>query len=333
MARTLIKKLKGCCNLFLLVAAIILPVQLSFAESALVIRGKAAEFDEVVRGMSDDLEGELDIQVITIGSGNDMAQIKKAFSEAKPNIVILLDNKSVNLYADFQKSNKKMEFPPAIATASLFVDKFVGKLKNAVGIRYEVPAVTSAVAMRNILEKPVKKIGVLYRGVMDDIIQQNAKYCKAEGIDLIGVAIDTQGSASSTAKQISDALDKFEDDVDAIWILNDNALFTSKSDKKREIMRTWMVKRQKSKLPAIVGHPNFMTKIPLGSFAIVPDNYGLGAQTAGVIFEIMDNDWEIDSMDVLQPLSVKKFVNVKSLDSKGVDYKKASLNQVDKVIK
>lgn len=333
MARTLIQTLKSCCSFVLLFAAFVLPVQMSFAESALVIRGKASEFDEVVRGMSDDLEGELDLQVITIGTGNDLDEIKKAFKSQRPDLVVLLDNKSINLYAEFQGKNKDMDFPPAIATAALFVDKFVGKLKNAVGIRYEIPAVTSAVAMRNIVTKPIRKIGVVYRSVMEDVIQENAKYTKSEGIELVGIAIDTSDGPEATAKQIGKALDKFEDDVDAIWILNDNALFTSAKDKKRVMLRTWMASRQKSELPAIVGHPNFMTKIPLGSFAIVPDNYGLGAQTAGVIFEIMDNDWQIDDADVLQPLSVKKFVSVKTLEAKGIKYKKSALNQVDKVIK
>ncbi len=333
MARTLIQKLKSCCSFLVLFAAFMLPVQMSFAETALIIRGKASEFDDVVRGMSDDLEGELELKVITIGTGNDLEQIKNAFKSNKPNLVVLLDNKSINLYAEFQGKHKDMEFPPAIATAALFVDKFVGKLKNAVGIRYEIPAVTSAVAMRNIVTKPVKKIGVVYRSVMEDVIQENAKYTSSEGIELIGIAIDTSDGPESTAKQIGSALAKFEKEVDAIWILNDNALFTSSKDKKRAMLRTWMASRQSSELPAIVGHPNFMTKIPLGSFAIVPDNYGLGAQTAGIIFEIMDNDWQIEDSDVLQPLSVKKFVNIKTLDSKGIDYKASALNQVDKVIK
>jgi ABC-type uncharacterized transport system substrate-binding protein len=329
MARAMRQNVFALFNALVIICALTIPVNAAFADSALVIRGKTDVFNDVVRGMKDDLEGELDIEELIATKDSSPNEISSVFARQKPKVVILLGNKSINLYAKFQKSHKDKQFPPAIATAASFVDKFVSKLDNAVGIRYEIPAVTSAVAMRNILKKPVKKIGVIYREWMADIIKQNQEFCAAEGIELVG--IELENNPDNTTKEVKKALAKLEDSVDALWILNDNALLMSKKDP--ALIRSWMTMRMKSKIPAIVGIQHFLKKIPLGSFAIVPDNYGLGAQTAGIIFELMDNDWEIDDTDVQQPVSVKKSISVLTLEKKGISYKKSSLNQVDHVVK
>jgi ABC-type uncharacterized transport system substrate-binding protein len=329
MACTMRQNKSALFNTLLIICALALPLKATFADSALVIRGKTDVFNDVVRGIKDDLEGELELEVLVATKNSSPDEISKMFAKQKPKVVILLGNKSINLYVKFQKSHKDKQFPPAIATAASFVDKFVSKVDNAVGIRYEIPAVTSAVAMRGILKKPVKKIGVIYRAWMADIIKQNQAFCAAEGIELVGIQLEN--NPDNTTKSVKKALNKLEDSVDAIWILNDNALLMSKTDP--TLIRTWMTMRMKSKIPAIVGISHFLKKIPLGSFAIVPDNYGLGAQTAGIIFELMDNDWEIDDTDVQQPLSVKKSISVLTLEKKGIAYKKSSLNQVDAVVK
>lgn len=295
-------------------------------ENALVIRGQTASFDDVVKGMVDDLDGELTIKELVVSKDLSVKDIETEFKKSKPKLVVLVGNKAVNLYASFQENNKDMDFPPAIAMAALFIDKFVSKLKNAKAIRYEIPAVTSLVAMRNILGTPVKKVGVIYREWMDDLIEENARYCKAEGIELVPIKLANKESNVESA--IKKALDKFDDSVDAIWILNDNELLTASA-----LGNAWIPLRGKSKVPGIVGIKMFMTKFQLGSFAIVPDDYGLGVQAAGIIFELKDNDWQFENDDVVQPVSVKKFINVSTLESKGVKYQQAMLNQVDEVVK
>lgn len=303
-----------------------LPVQTIFANNALVIRGKSANFEEVMRGMNDDLEGEVTLNELLVKKGSSVSDIEKKFKQSPPDLVILMGNKAVNLYAKFQSKNPDRKYPPAIAMAALFIDKFVTKLKNATAIRYEIPAVTSAVVMRTVLGKPIKKLGVVYREWMKDIIEENRRFCEAEGIELIGVQLPNK--AKKMENEVKKALKQLDKNVDALWILNDNSLLTGKS-----IGKAWLPSRGKSKIPAIVGIKLFMTKFPLGSFAIVPDNYGLGAQAAGMIFELIENDFELEDTDIQQPVSVKKFVNVKTLDSKGVGYQSSKLSQVDEVIK
>ena len=331
MALSIIQKMKMLCRLHfaktcLTILVLSLPIQATFANNALIIRGKSANFEEVMRGMNDDLEGEVTLNELLVIKGTSVTDIENKFKQSPPDLVILMGNKAVNLYAKFQAKNPKNEYPPAIAMAALFIDKFVVKLKNATAIRYEIPAVTSAVVMRTVLGKPIKKLGVVYREWMQDIIEENRRFCEAEGIELVGVKLPNK--AKKMEDEVEKALKQLDNEVDALWILNDNSLLTGKS-----IGQAWLPLRAKSKIPAIVGIKLFMTKFPLGSFAIVPDNYGLGAQAAGMIFELIENDFVLENTDIQQPVSVKKFVNVKSLDSKGVSYQSSKLSQVDEIIK
>ncbi|WP_196137150.1 hypothetical protein [Aliikangiella sp. G2MR2-5] len=296
------------------------------AENILVVRGKSSAFEEVTKGMSDDLEGEFEISQLIIDNASSPNEIKKSFDKSPPSLVVLMGNKAVNLYGKFQAESKNKSFPPAIAVAALFIDKFISNIENATAIRYEIPAVTSAVAMRSILGKPINKIGVIYREWMTDIINENKRFCEAEGIELVGIKLPNK--VSDTDKEVKNALAQLSKQVDAIWILNDNNLLTRDA-----LAKAWLPSRTKSKLPAIVGVKIFLQKIPLGSFAIVPDDYGMGAQLAGIIFEVQDNDWELDSGNIMQPYSVKKFVNLSTLKNKGIAYIENQLRQVDEIVK
>ena len=74
------------------------------------------------------------------------------------------------------------------------------------------------------------------------------------------------------------------------------------------------------------------SKFKFGSYAIVPDHYALGVQGASIIAEIMEEDWQLETPDVQQPISVKKLLNQTIFDSKKINYKEAKLAEIDEVI-
>lgn len=325
MERTLTSHYKLIINCFLFIISTCSPFDTLATDSALVIRGKTQVFDEILSGIRDDLESELTLVEMLIDKNTSNNNIDQMLNKNTPRLIILMGNKAVNLYAKYQSSHDADNFPPAIAIAALFIDKFSHKLKNTTAIRYEIPAVTSVVTLRSILDKPIKKIGVVYRKWMSETIEENRKYCEAEGIELIGIELPNK--MNNLSKNIESALTKLNTEVDALWILNDNNLLT-----KEALIKAWIPNRKKSKLPAIVGIKQFISKIKLGSFAVVPDNYALGAQAAGIIFEIKDNNWLLESTEIQQPVSVKKFINLIDLAEKGLSFQPKSLNQVDEII-
>jgi ABC-type uncharacterized transport system substrate-binding protein len=316
----------------LMIAALVLLTMpmVSFAEdTALVLMAQGQAFSEVVQGIEGDLEEE-DLAFVTyiIDKGTKISEIDQQIKKHKPKIIILIENKSINLYAKYQKAHPDRNFPPSVAVAALFVDRFIAKLKNATGIRYEIPAVTSIVNMRSVLSGKIKKVGVVHRKWMTKLIKENAEYCRSEGIELVSVVLPNKDK-KNMGKKLNDGLKSLiKQNIDALWVLNDNALLNGKL-----IRSAWLPTIGKAKLPVIVGiKPMLSTKLNFGSFAIVPDHYALGVQAASIIGEIMEEDWEIGDRDIEQPVSVIKVVNVTVLNNKKVKYREDQLSGMDEVI-
>lgn len=318
--------------LFAMLALLILPMAAVAQDdddmpTALVFSAQGQAFNEVVAGIVGDLEEDLRFETYIVGKKSKVSEIEEQMKKHKPNIVILVENSSIQLYGKYQAKNPNVEFPPAVAVAALFVDRMIANIKNATGIRYEIPAVTSVVSLRSVLSTDVKRVGVVHRKWMKGMIEQNAKYCNAEGIELVSLELPNKDSNmdKTLKKRLDNLLDK---DIDAVWVLNDNGLLNPKT-----IRGAWLPVLGKANLPVIVGvRPMLTTKWNFGSFATVPDHYALGVQAASIIGEIMDEDWEIGDRDIEQPVSVKKVINVSVLNNKKVKYRKESLSSVDEVL-
>ena len=91
-------------------------------------------------------------------------------------------------------------------------------------------------------------------------------------------------------------------------MLNDNGLVRNAAF----VDDTWRAELSESKLPLIVGVPNLVEpSFPLGTLAVVPDHEALGLQAANLLFDLADNDWQVESHPVELPLSVKTVVDIK----------------------
>ncbi|PCJ18124.1 MAG: hypothetical protein COB04_07625, partial [Gammaproteobacteria bacterium] len=116
--------------------------------------------------------------------------------------------------------------------------------------------------------------------------------------------------------------------VDAFWILNDNPLLNADV-----IVNAWIPGLRTSKKPVIVGVENLAeTRFQFGTFAIMPDSYALGVQGAGVLADIMDEDWALTPSSAEQPVSVKKVLNYVLSKKKKIPIKEKSLNEMNRVI-
>jgi len=294
---------------------------------ALVLRSESKAFEQVVNGLTDDLKGDLQFSEHVVDRGTDASDIQSLVDEVSPNVVVLVGNRSINAYIQYQQVNKGEDFPPAIVLAALYVDQLAVKIDNVTGIRYEIPAVTSAIHLRSLLKHDVKKIGVVYRAWMKDFIEENVQYCKREGFDLIGYEIGGKSKrySSKIKKGIAHLIDE---GVDALWVINDNALLNSES-----LVKGWIPGLKNINKPVIVSVKSIiLSKFKFGSFAVVLDHYDLGVQGASIIAEIMDNNWSVEGREIEQPLSVRKMVNLAIFKKKGIEFNVKKLSEMDEVI-
>ena len=337
----LITAQKRLCNIALVAASLLRIRQLfialflvisvpSFAseDMGLIFSAEGDVFNDVVLGITGDLEEDLTFKTVKLNKKSTVKDVEKHIKAVNPKIIVLVENNAVRLYQKYQKANPKAEFPPSVALAALFVDRYLKNLKNATGIRYEIPAVTSIVNMRAVLSKKVKKVGVVHREWMKPIIEQNAKYCRAEGIELVSISLPNKDKKLD--KKLKSGLDDLSDKgVDAIWVLNDNSLLNG-----RMLSSAWLPSMNKAKLPVIVGIDLFLkSEWNFGSFAIVPDHYALGVQAASMIGEIMEEDWDLGDRDIEQPVSVRKIVNTTVLENKKIKFKQDKLSAMDEVVR
>lgn len=296
-------------------------------DSVVIFRPAAEQFTEVVKGIEGELGEDLNFSEVMLQDNADATLIATSMKSVNPKAVVLIDNRAIKLYSSYQKQNPEAPTPPCIALAALFIDRFIGDIKNATGIRYEIPAVTSIVGMRALLATPVKKVGVIYRTWMAGMIIENSRYAKAEGVEL--VAAELPDKSDDMVGKIKEALKSLLDrKVDAIWILSDNELLNGAT-----VGGAWQPGLEEAKVPVIVGVKSLVaSKMKLGSFAVVPDHFALGVQAASILSELMDSEWDMGSRKVEQPLSVKKIINIKIMDGKGIQYQKEKLGQVDEVM-
>ncbi len=311
--------------LTLFVSSILFSV--SSQEPLLVIRNQGVSFEEVVKGLSDELSEDFSINELVLAKDAAVDQIQEKIKLTKPKVVVLMDNKSIALFKQYQ-SNQKEESAliPSVSLMAVLVDDAIKGLKNASGISYEIPIVTSAVNLRGLLNTPLNKIGVIHRKFLTNFLQKNEAYCKREKIDVVPYLIpDDKAKIKPNLKKAIKKIVK-TDKVDALWLPNDNIMLHPSI-----IKEVWLPLIKKYRVPVVVGVEVLVNpKFDFGTFAVLPDHVSLGIQAAEIIFDIMDNDWIVDMTDVEPPVSIYKIINLPQVE-KHFKIDKEKLQTIDKV--
>lgn len=295
------------------------------SKSILVLRPAGQSFDDAKKGMKETLGPAYNLQEFVVSKETSVDEVVKSWKAASPKAVVAMDNKGVGL---FREARSKMgdSATPGIALMGVRIDASLRGVPNAEGINYEIPAVTILVNLRSILPTPLKKAGVVYRASMDDMFQRNAEFCKQESIELVGVKVeDAAEPKSGLEKALKDITER--SDVDALWVVNDNFFLNAKL-----IKEVWLPGLSGWKHPVIVGVESLVKpELKFGTFAVLPDNYALGAQAAGLVQEIDDAGWKVEETKVDQPLSVIKTLNLRGMKS-CCGIQEGKLGEVDKVL-
>lgn len=300
-----------------------------FASSALlVIRQNDKNFEETMSGLTQELGDDYTVSQYVYSDKPTLGDLTSCMDTVKPALIVAMDNRSIALVAEYE-SKQPTDTPklPVIALMGIDIANAIKPLGNASGITYEIPLVTSIVNLRAILKQPLRRVGVIHRPLMNQLIEQNRTFCARESIDVVAAPLeagksDYSADIKKTLKQLAT-----KDSVKAIWVPNDNALLSPTI-----IQEVWLPFVKKYKLPIIVGVEVLVNPaLNFGTFAVLPDHTALGSQAAEMVIEVMeDYEGNASEVGVQPPLSVFKIINFKQARDY-FDVQKEQLNSVDKV--
>jgi hypothetical protein len=115
--------------------------------------------------------------------------------------------------------------------------------------------------------------------------------------------------------------------VDAIWVLNDNALLEPEL-----IAKGWLKMLHKTPVVVVVGVGSLVdTRLHFGSFAVLPDHAALGVQTANLIFRLAERGWSAEDEPVELPFSVQTVVDL-PWTREHFQFREEAIERIDRIV-
>lgn len=279
-------------------------------DKVLIITSKGSIFDQARNELVNELRDEFSISICEINENTVVSEIDASFnSNDLPQAVILIGNNAIRQYQKFAgEKKKKTESVQVLTILALDVERAVSGFANVNAIAYETPMVTALVNFRRVLNKPISKVGVIYREAFRAFVDNHTRICNREKIEIKGIKISDE--TKKHENEIEDALATLlkKEKVEALWIANDNVLL------KPELLgNVWLPALKKNKVPLVVGVEALVNpKLNFGTFAVIPDPVALGEQAAEIIFELKDNDWKHYGIKIHPSISTYSVLNIKS---------------------
>jgi hypothetical protein len=294
----------------------------------LVIRPNGKDFKEVVKSLSDDLSNDAKIYETVIEPRINENAIESAMRKYAPSAIVLMDNNSISYYKKYSKLlPDSAQNIPSISIMGILVGNAISGIENAEAISYEIPIVTSVINLRLLIGTPIRKVGIVHRELMKDLIEQNRGACARENINIISRVIPNKAGFLSLPlkKAINELLT--DEHVDALWIPNDNILISPAF-----LTEVWIPQINKFKKPVIVGIEVLASpSLDFGMLAVIPDHNALGVQAASLIINAKENNWKVHTGNVDPSLSVYKILNLRKAQEL-YNIKKENCKNIDKIL-
>ncbi len=298
-------------------------------EPLLIIRTEGKGFEQAVQGLREELEEEFSLNEMIIDKRTSINDLAGKMGQVRPRGVVLMDNISIFLYKKYQRRlPDSAVIIPSVSLMGSFMDLAVRGMKNATGIFYEVPLVTSVVNLRLVLPSvPFHKVGIVHRAFMEPSVRINKTYCAKEDVRLASYQIpDKRNIKPELDKGLKKLVKK--EKINALWVSNDNKIVNA------ELLRSvWIPFAKRFQKPIFVGvevlvHPKFM----FGTFAVIPDHVQIGVQAAEIIFDIMERGWQVGDRQVEPPRSVYKILNLRQAE-RFFKVDEENLDKIDKILR
>jgi hypothetical protein len=294
----------------------------------LVVRHPGEDFDQVVKGINDELSDGFNITEFVISQQTELKDLTNYININVPDLLVLMDNKPINLYKKYLDTEKPENPLPSVSLMGVLIKNAIKDLKNASGITYEIPVVTSIVNLRSILGIEMEYIGVIHRKYMTEFVNDNTRFCKKEGINIINSILPNK--SNNYSKILLKNLNYLIQDknIEVLWVPNDNILLHP--DLLNDV---WIRTVKKFEIPVVVGVEVLVDpKLNFGTFAVLPDHTSMGVQASEMILRIKNNGWNASSIPVEPPVAVYKIINYKQVKNM-FNVKESQLYQVDKIYK
>jgi hypothetical protein len=239
--------------------------------------------------------------------------------------MVLMNNPTVAAYRSFQRAAGATRFPPAVIVMTSFLSGHLTHVVSATGVSYEVPLITVVTNLRKVIASPIERVGVILRSPQRAFVQREAELARREQITVT----EQEVSADPNWSELRWALRRLKGRVDALWILNDDRLLSP-----RLITEGWLPGlNERPYCPSIVGAASLVSSAQsFGTFAVLPDHAALGAQAAGLLFDLAENGWTVaPDAQVQLPLSTTTTVDLVQA-KKRFSLREDALRQVDHIL-
>jgi putative ABC transport system substrate-binding protein len=311
------------------VTAIVDPPARPGVPDLLIAMPTSINFAEVRKSLVSEVQKNFNVHTFAVGPETKVVDLATAVETTKPVCVVLMNNATMSLYRQYQ-SHQTTETPPAVLLMASFVEEVQTHLKRATGIAYEVPGVTAFVNLRSVINAPINRVGVIYRPPFRQFVEHQKSLATKEHVEIVAISVPNDVTAAGLRDALHDLAKAGQvgGKIDAIWLLNDNGLVRDEEF----VDDAWRSELSEAKIPLIVGVSNFVDpNSPLGTLAVVPDHEALGLQAANLIFDLSENDWQVEGHPVELPLSVKTVVDVKQVRA-NFGLRADALKHIDKAL-
>jgi ABC-type uncharacterized transport system substrate-binding protein len=270
----------------------------------------SASFHTVRKTLVDELADDFDVATDIIQPTTTAEQLRARLETSGAAVVVLMDNPTIKLYRAAQAASTpgQAPVPPAVAVMASFLEEASARLPNVSGVAYEVPAVTAFVNLRSLIDRPIRRVGVVHRPVFERFMERQTSLAAREQIELVPIEV----SAKPRAEEVRAALRRLRrsENIDALWVLNDNQLLRNGAF----LASAWRPEVAAMGVPVIVGIPALVGhEAQFGTFAVVPDLEALGVQAANLVYDVAENGWKATGIAVEPPISTMTIGNMREL--------------------
>lgn len=296
-------------------------------EQILIVRKNSDTFKNVANNIKESVIHKYKVEDFVLSNDTDLEDFSDAVKSVKPKLMLLMDNKSIAMAINYNKTNPRKEVL-GVGVMGLNLKTILKDNKFISGIAFEPPAYSLVTNFRYITKKPVKNILVYYRkSFFSDVVNETSLLLKNEKIKLTSINVEQNGKDKEKIEEFIKknlAKDVGSKKYDAVWVLLDSGVLTPTL-----FASTWIAVARTTSVPFLVGLEKFVgSKLSFGVFAITPNLKDLVSQTVQMIDAQLEDEELPEDLGVENLISINKVLNIKKAKSIGLEIQESRIGDV-----